>query len=337
VTVPDEKLVSVVTPVYNGERFLAECMESVLAQTHGNWEYLVCDNRSTDRTHDIAHEVAARDERVKVLRFEEFVPHIENWNRAMRQVSAESAYVKVVHADDKLMPECLERMVALAERHPNVGLVSAYALWQDEVRGRLLPKDVEVVSGKEIRRLTLLRKGEVFGSPTATMIRADLVRARPEFYKATFIHADTEICLDLLRDCDLGFVHDVLTFTRLHPASVTSFADRVGTWLPERIEFLLEHGPEALSEEEYDGALRRALREYSVLLGKRAIRLRLLDRRVREFHAESLSRLSSGLRAAPPRSRLLAPAAPVAAILARLLGARPGGEKRLRPIGGKPS
>jgi hypothetical protein len=183
----------------------------------------------------------------------------------------------------------------------------------------------------------LLRAGEVFGSPTTTMIRADLVRARPEFYKPTFIHADTEICFDLLRQCDLGFVHEVLTFTRLHPASVTSFADRVGSWLPERIELLVEHGPEVLDAEEYDRALRRALRAYSVLLGKRAIRLRLLDRRVRQFHAESLSRLSTGLRAGPPRSRILAPAAPIAAALARLLGARPGAEKRLRPIAGKPS
>jgi hypothetical protein len=118
---------------------------------------------------------------------------------------------------------------------------------------------------------------------------------------------------------------------------VTTFVDRVGSWLPERIEFLLEHGPQALSDEEYDRALRRALRGYSVLLGKRALRLRLLDRRVREFHAESLSRMATGLRAAPPPSRFTAAAAPVAGALARLLGARPGAEKRLRPIAGKPS
>ncbi len=332
-----EPLVSVVTPVYNGERYLAECMESVLAQTYQNWEYVLCDNRSTDRTPEIAAEIAARDGRVRVLRFEEFVPHIANWNRAMQQISRESAYVKVVHADDKLMPDCLERMVALAEQHPRVGVVSAYALWQDEIRGQLLPSDVEVVAGRDVRRLTLLRKGEVFGSPTTTMIRAGLVRARPEFYKATFIHADTEICFDLLRECDLGFVHEVLTFTRLHRASVTSFADRVGSWLPERIELLLEHGPETLGKEEYDRALRRALREYSVLLGKRAVRLRLLDRRVREFHAETLARMASGLRAAPAKSRVAAAAAPAAGLLARLLGAEPGAERRLRPIAGKPS
>ena len=193
-----------------------------------------------------------------MLHFEEFLPQIANWNRSMRQISGGSAYVKVVHADDRIFPECLERMVAFAERHQNVGLVSAYALWQDEVRGKLLPPEVEVVSGREIRRLTLLRKGEVFGSPTTTMIRADLVRARPDFYKPTFIHADTEICFDLLRECHLGFVHQVLPFTRLHPGSVTTFADRVGSWLPERIELLLEHGPEALGEEEYDGATPRA-------------------------------------------------------------------------------
>lgn len=332
-----QPVVSVVTPVYNGERFLAECMESVLAQTYGNWEYVICDNRSTDRTLEIAREIAAQDERIRVLHFEEFLPQIANWNRSMRQISGGSAYVKVVHADDRIFPECLERMVALAERHQNVGLVSAYALWQDQVRCKLLPPEVEVVLGREIRRLTLLRKGEVFGSPTTTMIRADLVRARPDFYKPTFIHADTEICFDLLRECDLGFVHQVLTFTRLHPGSVTTFADRVGSWLPERIELLLEHGPEALGEEEYDGALRHALGQYAVLLGKRALRLRLLDRRVRDFHAESLARMARGLRVSPPKSRLTAAAAPIVGTLARLLGATPGDEKSLRPIAGEPS
>ena len=49
-----EPFVSVLTPVYNGEDFLAECIESVLSQTHGNFEYIIVNNRSTDRSLEIA-------------------------------------------------------------------------------------------------------------------------------------------------------------------------------------------------------------------------------------------------------------------------------------------
>ena len=53
-------LVSVVTPVYNGETYLAACIESVLSQSYSNWEYVIVNNCSTDRTLDIASDYAAR-------------------------------------------------------------------------------------------------------------------------------------------------------------------------------------------------------------------------------------------------------------------------------------
>ena len=55
-----QPLVSVVTPVYNGQRFLHECIESVLSQTYRNWEYVIVDNVSDDDTVRIAEEFAGR-------------------------------------------------------------------------------------------------------------------------------------------------------------------------------------------------------------------------------------------------------------------------------------
>src|SRR4030095_4995561 len=59
-------LVSVVTPVYNGERYLAECIESVLAQTYQNWEYIIVNNCSTDRTREIGESYGRKDERIRI-------------------------------------------------------------------------------------------------------------------------------------------------------------------------------------------------------------------------------------------------------------------------------
>ena len=61
-----QPLVSVVTPVFNGGKFLGECIDSVLAQTYTNWEYVIVDNCSTDATLEIAQRYAAADPRIRV-------------------------------------------------------------------------------------------------------------------------------------------------------------------------------------------------------------------------------------------------------------------------------
>ena len=128
-----QPLVTVLTPVYNGEKYLAECIESVLAQTYSNWEYCIINNRSTDRSLEIANSYAARDPRVRVITNVEFVGIIENHNIAFRQVSTESKYCKVLHAPDWLFPDCLTKMVELAEANPSVAIVGAYSLKNDKV------------------------------------------------------------------------------------------------------------------------------------------------------------------------------------------------------------
>src|SRR5689334_12133971 len=111
-------LVSVLTPVYNGERFLAQCIESVLSQTYSNWRYTIVDNASTDRTLEIAQAYAARDPRIAVIHYSEFVDVIASHNRAFRQVGFDGVYTKVVSADDWLYPDSIAELVAAAERNP---------------------------------------------------------------------------------------------------------------------------------------------------------------------------------------------------------------------------
>src|SRR4051812_42714570 len=115
-------LVSIVTPVYNGEVHIRECIESVLAQTYQNWDYSIINNCSTDRTLEIAQEYAARDPRIRIHNNENFVRVIQNHNIAFRNISPNSKYCKMVAADDWLFPECIERMVDLAEQHPSVAI-----------------------------------------------------------------------------------------------------------------------------------------------------------------------------------------------------------------------
>lgn len=269
-----EPLVSVVTPVYNTEKYLAECIESVLAQSYQNWEYIIVNNCSTDNTLEIAQHYQQRDARIRLYNNEKKLDLMPNWNHALRQISPESKYCKVVHADDWLFPDCLTRMVEVAEANPSVGIVSAYRLNENWVDLDGLSYPSTFVSGGEVCRLSLLKPGlRVFGSPTSLLIRADLIRSRPTFYNEGNIHADTEICYDLLQQADFGFVHQVLTYTRRHNESMTSLTRQFNTRLFGKLMVMKKYGPIYLSDQEYQRRLEERIQEYHTFLARNILKL----------------------------------------------------------------
>jgi glycosyltransferase involved in cell wall biosynthesis len=301
--VNERPLVWVVTPVHNGESYLPECIDSVRAQTYDNWRYVAIDNRSTDRTAEIVREYAGGDERISLHQTPEFLPIMANWNHALRQLPDDADYCKVVHADDTLLPECLERMVAVAEANPSVGIVTSYAIWGREVRhAGYVPYPVELVDGREICRATLDGRCYVFGSPTSLLLRADVVRDRPTFYNEQNFHADTEVCFDVLRTTDLGFVHQVLTRTRVHEEAMTSVASRINTFHAAWLTILYKYGRYYLDPGAYKRRWRRAVRRYLVYLAKSTVKLRFRDRAFRKHHRETIAFLARTLRRRPPET-----------------------------------
>jgi len=296
-------LVSVVTPVYNGEDHLRDCIESVLAQTYTDWDYTIVNNCSTDRTLDIAREYADRDPRIRIHSNETFVRQINNYNIAFRQISPESKYCKVVAADDWLVPECLERMVRLAEEHPSVAIVGSYGITEKKVVSIRVPYPTAVVSGREACRLRLLEAHNFFGTPTAVLFRSDLVRARHAFQNESNLHADSESYLELLEHRDFGFVHQVLTFRRDDDeGSMTSFSQDFNTILPSDLYELVTYGPKYLTEEELKQRLQQNLRDYYRYLGRQVYKRR--GRKFWTFHREKLAALGYQLRT--PRLALAA-------------------------------
>jgi glycosyltransferase involved in cell wall biosynthesis len=299
----ERPLVWVVTPVHNGDRYLAECIDSVLSQTYDNWRYLVVDNRSTDRTPDIARDYAARDSRISLHRNSEFLPIIANWNHALRFLPEDAKYCKVVHADDTLSPECLERMVHVAEANPSVGIVTSYILWGDELRhDGFVPDRVEVIGGREICQATLEGRCYVFGSPSALLLRADLVRERPAFYNEENLHGDTEACFDLLRTVDLGFAHQVLTRKRVHAEAMTSFAVRINTFHHGWLTILAKYGACYLDRGEYARQLALRMARYLIFLAKAALQGKFRDPSFREHHRATVGLMLRTIRGRQSKS-----------------------------------
>lgn len=318
-------LVGVVTPVYNGAAFLPEAIESVMAQSYPHWRLAIYDNRSADDTYAVAAAYAARDPRISVVRGDAHLPMLASWNAAMRLLPAGAAYCKVLHADDLLLPRCLELMVALAEAHPSVAVVGAYRRQGDRLGLTGLAPDEEVLPGRELGRRFLLDGLIVFGSPSSTMLRAGPVRARDPFYSEENLHADTEAMLDLLREGDFGFVHEPLTVTRVHAERATTYAQRVGSFLPGNLRALARYGRFYLSEGEYAGLLARKERQYD-----RALAQALLARREPAFWAFH-RREAAGLGRPLSARRLAGATAALAAErAAQRLGVTRGAGRRLK-------
>ena len=284
--VDSRPLVSVVTPVYNGEKYLAECIESVLAQTYQSWEYIIINNCSTDRSLEIAQSYAQKDARIHIHNNQEFVGREANENIAFRQISPESKYCKMVHADDWLFPECIARMVTVAETNPTVGIVGAYGLNDTRVSWDGLPYPSTVVPGREICRRTLQGNFYVFGTPTSLLFRSDLIRGRGALYNEANIHADKEACFDLLQNTDFGFVHQVLTYTRRHKEAATAFSERFNTYLPGTLIILKKYGPIYLHREEYEKCLRRHMKRYYSFLAKSVFYQR--EKQILDYHKNSM-------------------------------------------------
>jgi hypothetical protein len=198
-------------------------------------------------------------------------------------------------------------MVAVAEKDPSVGIVGAYGLQEDEVMWTGLPYPSTVTPGREVCRRYFLDLTNVCGTSTSVLYRSDLVRDREPFYNESNLHADMEACIVLLKTCDFGFVHQILTFKRLRPDSLTTFTHDMNTLIAGHLYSLVMHGRDFLTKEEFKGRLEDLTAQYYNLLAVNLLRGRR-DRKFWEYHKRKLIESGLGL----SRAQLLG------AVLARL-------------------
>jgi glycosyltransferase involved in cell wall biosynthesis len=293
--VESTSLVSVVTPFYNTEDYLAECIESVLHQTYSNWEYILVDNCSTDGSSDIAKEYAARfPGKIRLIHTDSFLSQVQNYNFSLSCISPASKYCKMVQADDWIFPECLQSMVEVAETHPKVGIVAAYELEGSWVSLDGLPYPSPELPGREVCRLFFLKNVSLFGSPTSLLMHSDLVRSRNPFYEER--HApfeDPHACFDALLTWNFGFVHQVLTYSRRDNESILLRLRPYQFQLFSRLAKIVVHGRNYLSEDEYHFCLKDAEREYFCFLGNAVLQGR--DTKFWKFHRERMASINYSL------------------------------------------
>jgi glycosyltransferase involved in cell wall biosynthesis len=173
-TVP---LVTVGMPVRNCERHIEQAIESVLAQSVGDFELVVSDNASTDTTPDIVRRYMARDARIRYQRFEVNQGVSPNWNAVV--LAGRGRYFKWLAGSDEMAPDLLEKCLSVLQTRPDVVLAFGLTRWLDEGGQclELCDKDFAVLSESPAARFgQVARNLSVNNQINASVIRMDALR-----------------------------------------------------------------------------------------------------------------------------------------------------------------
>ncbi|MCK4679163.1 MAG: glycosyltransferase family 2 protein [Bacteroidales bacterium] len=119
-------LVSIITPVYNYERYIAEAIESVLAQTYTNWEMIIVDDRSTDDSPEIVKKYAKKDHRIKLIELPENLGAAMARNKALEH--AKGRYIAFLDSDDIWDGRKLAKQIAFMQKNNSPVTFTSYEL-----------------------------------------------------------------------------------------------------------------------------------------------------------------------------------------------------------------
>ena len=112
--VKSDKTVSVIIPIYNVEKYLPECLDSLLAQTYPHWQAICVNDGSKDNSLQILQQYAAKDKRFSIINQANQGLSMAR-NNGLKQ--AEGEYVYFLDSDDSLHPQCLEAAYSCAEKY----------------------------------------------------------------------------------------------------------------------------------------------------------------------------------------------------------------------------
>lgn len=207
-------IVSIGLPVYNGEKFIVETIESLLAQSFEDFELIIADNASTDATPDICKSFAARDPRIRYVSAEKNRGAAWNYNRAFELSTGH--YFKWAADDDIHAPTFLEQCVSVLDSQSDVVLCFARTVFIGEdgefLREYKYPIDVSTASQRELFRQFIAGGHivhEVFG-----LVRSDVLRTTQLI--RGFVGSDVTLLGELALRGRFFQIPDVLFFHREH-------------------------------------------------------------------------------------------------------------------------
>ena len=199
--------VSILTTVYNREKYLAACIDSVLASSYQDWELIIVDDVSTDTSVAIAKNYEKKDARIKVYVNQTNLGDYPNRNKAASY--AKGTYLKYLDADDLIYPRGLEVMVHAMEQFPEAALGISQKVVED------VKPFPFVMEPKETFTREFLMRGVLGLGPTGTIIRRDVFEKLGGFTGTRYI-GDTEMWYKIALAYPVVKMQDELIFWRQH-------------------------------------------------------------------------------------------------------------------------
>ena len=229
--------VSICIPTYNGEAFIEETIKSALAQTYPNIELIVSDDGSTDRTIAIAQTFQSQTSADFRIILHRNYGLSQNWNFCIEQAKGE--YIKFLFQDDLLAPECIEKMVAIAQQNREIGMVfspRAITIAADETHPILRKasqsiKDLHknwsnlksIQPGKELLADANCLSNPInkIGEPSTVLIAARVFTEIGLFDSGLSQYVDLDMWWRIMGNYHIGFVDEKLSSLRIHPNQQT--------------------------------------------------------------------------------------------------------------------
>ena len=226
--------VSICVPVYNGAPYLAQCLDSIMAQTFTDFELIIVDDCSKDDSVAIANDYASRDPRVRVESNTSNLGLVGNWNRCVELARGE--WIKFVFQDDLIAPECVTKMVAAGrEGHVIVSCARDFIFEQDtsDDDRRYYLKHQHVVerfwhdndsmSAEEFSRAILQSIGDnPLGEPTCVLLHRSVFDDYGEFNTYLIHDVDLEYWTRVGSNAGVRHLNEVLATFRVHTKSMSS-------------------------------------------------------------------------------------------------------------------
>ena len=200
----------VFVPTYNSEKYLRQCLDSVLQQTFQDWQCVISDDASTDKSAEIAREYEKIDARFKVLTHDKNVGAANNWNRAKENNN--SFATKILCADDYLFKDALKEQLDILHRNQTAIVFSErYIVFPSgkKLHPRL-PKYASNISFNDAFKFYINLGRNIFGEPVTALFRTDLFVKSEGFYPKFEYSLDTSGYMAIARGHDVTFDNSVV-------------------------------------------------------------------------------------------------------------------------------
>jgi len=208
-------MVTILMPVYNGQKYLKEVMKSIVNQTFRNFEFLIINDGSIDKTEKILEQYKEKDVRIKVLNRKQNIGLTKSLNEGLKIARGE--YIARIDVDDISEPGRFEKQVKYLDKHPEVSFIGTWSYIIDE-NGKIVGKERVPIEDREIRK-KLIESNQFFSS--SVMFRKECAK-KVGFYREEFIRSqDYDIALRISEKYKVANIPEFLCRRRIHPFSIT--------------------------------------------------------------------------------------------------------------------